>query len=147
MLEFLTIVYDIQFGRRIHSPVWGFYAHSIEIVCRMSEFKTIAKTGAVAEGTGAAFPLEGRMIAIFNEEGKYYAIDDFCPHMGASLAAGHVEDGTVLCPWHAWRFNICDGTWCDNPKLSVAAYEVRVVGDEIQVKIEENESNPENQPN
>ncbi len=56
--------------------------------------------------------------------------------MGASLGAGQVdEEGKVSCPWHAWRFDVCDGTWCDNPSLKIDAYEVRIVGDEIQVAI------------
>ncbi|NBY01770.1 MAG: Rieske (2Fe-2S) protein, partial [Planctomycetes bacterium] len=59
------------------------------------------------------------------------AIDDFCPHMGASLSGGHVEDGTVTCPWHAWRFRLCDGAWADNPRLKVGCYNVSVVDDEI----------------
>jgi nitrite reductase (NADH) small subunit/3-phenylpropionate/trans-cinnamate dioxygenase ferredoxin subunit len=74
------------------------------------------------------------MVAVFFEDGQYSAIDDFCPHMGASLAGGYVEKGTVTCPWHAWRFCTRDGKWLDNPKIGVDAFEVRVVGDEIQVK-------------
>ena len=56
--------------------------------------------------------------------------------MGASLAGGAVEDGEVMCPWHAWRFKICDGTWCDNPKISVDTFEVRVEAGQIQVRLE-----------
>jgi nitrite reductase (NADH) small subunit/3-phenylpropionate/trans-cinnamate dioxygenase ferredoxin subunit len=41
----------------------------------------------------------------------------------------------VTCPWHAWRFCVRDGTWLDNPNAAVRTdcYEVRVVGDDIQV--------------
>ncbi len=101
----------------------------------MNEFKTVAKVGAIAEGHGDSFAVNGRMVAVFLAGGAYYAIDDFCPHMGASLGAGEVHDGVVSCPWHAWRFSIQDGTWRDNPKLSVNTYEVRVEGDEIQVSV------------
>ena len=103
----------------------------------MSEFKTIAKVGSIPDGEGKAFPCGGKMIAVFNDGGTYRAIDDFCPHMGASLAEGHLEDGVVACPWHSWRFDTCTGKWCDNPKLSVPTYPVQVSGDEIQVKITE----------
>ena len=98
-----------------------------------AEFVTVARVGEIVEGEGAAFAVEGRMIAVFLDKGEYHAIDDMCPHMGASLAAGAVHDGTVICPWHAWRFRLCDGTWCDNPKTSIDHFDVRVVGDEIQV--------------
>ena len=75
------------------------------------------------------------MVAVFLQQGQYFAIDDLCPHMGASLADGYVEDGVVSCPWHAWRFRVCDGTWCDNPKIKIDKFEVRVVGEEIQVGV------------
>ena len=100
-----------------------------------SEFITVARVGDIPDGQGQAFAVSGRMVAVFNESGKYSAIDDFCPHMGASLAGGYLEMGVVSCPWHAWRFGIKDGTWCDNPKVKIDAFEVRVEGDEVQVKV------------
>jgi len=101
----------------------------------MSEFTTVAKVGAIAEGRGETFTVDGRLVAVFLENGQYFAIDDLCPHMGASLGAGEVIDGVVACPWHAWRFKVCDGTWCDNPRIKIDSFEVRVVDDEIQVRV------------
>ena len=100
-----------------------------------SDFVTVAKVGEIPSGEGRAFAVNGRMVAVFNEEGKFSAIDDFCPHMGASLAGGWLEKGVVTCPWHAWRFCTQDGTWCDNPKVKIDAFEVRVEGEEIQVRV------------
>jgi len=37
--------------------------------------------------------------------GKVVALDDRCPHRGASLAGGTVEAGCVVCPYHGWRFD------------------------------------------
>jgi nitrite reductase (NADH) small subunit/3-phenylpropionate/trans-cinnamate dioxygenase ferredoxin subunit len=100
----------------------------------MSEFITVAKVGDIPEGTGAAFVVGDHIVAVFNlGGGKYQAINDLCPHMGASLADGPLEDGIVTCRWHAWRFRVCDGTWCDNPRIKTETFEVRVVDDEIQV--------------
>jgi nitrite reductase (NADH) small subunit/3-phenylpropionate/trans-cinnamate dioxygenase ferredoxin subunit len=109
----------------------------------MSDFVTVAKVGDIPSGEGRAFAVSGRMVAVFNEDGKYSAIDDFCPHMGASLAGGYLENGIVTCPWHAWRFGICDGRWCDNPKVKIDAFEVRIENDEIQVRVP---PKPTNQP-
>ena len=103
----------------------------------MPDFVTVAKVGSIEEGKGDAFAVNGRMVAVFFVEGRYFAINDICPHMGASLAGGEVFDGVVACPWHAWRFRVTDGTWCDNPRIKTDVYEVRVVGDEIQVSVGE----------
>jgi nitrite reductase (NADH) small subunit/3-phenylpropionate/trans-cinnamate dioxygenase ferredoxin subunit len=104
----------------------------------MPEFQTVARVGDIPEGEGRAYQVAGRMIAVFLIDGRYTAIDDTCPHMGASLASGYVENGGVTCPWHAWRFCVKEGTWLDNPRSAVRqkTYEVRVEGDEIQVGIE-----------
>jgi nitrite reductase (NADH) small subunit/3-phenylpropionate/trans-cinnamate dioxygenase ferredoxin subunit len=101
----------------------------------VKQFVTVAKVGAIREGQGAAFPVRGRMVAVFCKGEEYFAIDDFCPHMGAALSEGHCEDDMVTCPWHAWRFRITDGTWCDNPKIKIDSFEVRVQDDEIQVHV------------
>ena len=103
----------------------------------MSEFETVAKVGEIAEGTGSTFEVGDRLVAVFLIDGQYKAIDDVCPHMGASLGSGRVKDGEVTCPWHAWRFRLSDGTWCNSPRLKVDTFEVRVVGDEIQVRPKE----------
>lgn len=101
----------------------------------MGEFITVAKVGDVPEGEGRTVLLDKRPVALFLRNGQYHAIDDMCPHQGASLGAGYLdEEGAVTCPWHAWRFCVLDGKWCDNPKLGVDVFEVRVVGDEIQVR-------------
>ena len=101
----------------------------------MAERITVAKTSDIPLNEARAFPVGDRMIAIFNDDGKYYAMDDFCPHMGASLAGGWIENGTVACPWHAWRFSLVDGCWLDNPKIKADIFAVVVVGDEIQIEL------------
>jgi nitrite reductase (NADH) small subunit len=107
------------------------------------QFAPVAKVGSIAEGQGATFTVGDRLIALFFIGGEYYAIDDLCPHMGASLGAGYVHDQTVVCPWHAWRFRLSDGTWCDNPRVKIGSYPVRIVGDEIQVGLEPQPGSPE----
>jgi nitrite reductase (NADH) small subunit/3-phenylpropionate/trans-cinnamate dioxygenase ferredoxin subunit len=101
----------------------------------MPDYTTVAKVGQIPEGRGAAFEVQGRMVAVFCVQGEYFAIDDCCPHMGASLAEGLVQEGVVACPWHAWRFCVHDGTWCDNRRIKIDRFDVRVQGDAIQVRV------------
>jgi len=105
----------------------------------MSEFHTVARVGAIPEGQGQAFAVDGHLVAVFHLGGEYFALNDLCPHMGASLAAGEIYEGTVICPWHGWRFRISDGTWCDSPRIKTDVYEARVLGEEIQVRVAKKE--------
>lgn len=100
-------------------------------------FVTVAQVGDIPAGEGRAYPVGKSMVAVFFAEDKYFAIDDFCPHQGASLAEGYVDGCAVACPWHHWRFSIEDGSWLDNPKIGVEKYRVRVVGQNIQVQLPE----------
>src|SRR6478736_7849470 len=101
-----------------------------------ADFVTVAKVGAIPEGEGRSFQVGERLVAVFLQNGRYFAIDDLCPHMGASLGAGYLdEEGVVTCPWHAWRFCVHDGKWADNPRLAVDTFDVRVEGNEIQVRL------------
>ncbi|MCS6852165.1 MAG: Rieske 2Fe-2S domain-containing protein [Gemmataceae bacterium] len=101
----------------------------------MADFQTVCRVAEVAEGEGKTVQVGTKLIAIFRHGGQFFALDDVCPHMGASLAGGYLNDGIVTCPWHAWRFRLHDGAWADNPRLKVGCYRVRVVGDEVQVEV------------
>jgi nitrite reductase (NADH) small subunit/3-phenylpropionate/trans-cinnamate dioxygenase ferredoxin subunit len=100
----------------------------------MAEYRTVCRVGDLPEGESKALEINAKYVAVFRHKGEYFAIDDVCPHMGASLSGGWVENGTVTCPWHAWRFRLVDGAWADNPKVAIGCYRVRVEGDEVQVE-------------
>ena len=101
----------------------------------MSEFQKVATVDEIPVGKAKSFEVDDRVIAIFNIDGTFTAIDDMCPHMGASLCEGDfsVTDKTVSCPWHAWRFNVVDGAWSDNPRIKTDVFDVKLIGDEIHI--------------
>jgi nitrite reductase (NADH) small subunit/3-phenylpropionate/trans-cinnamate dioxygenase ferredoxin subunit len=101
----------------------------------MPRYVTVARVGEIADGEAKTVPGPGKPVAVFRVGDRYYAIDDTCPHMGASLAGGSVEDGIVTCPWHFWRFRLADGAWADNPRIKIGYYPVQVVGDEIRIEL------------
>ena len=101
----------------------------------MAEFQTVCRVGDLAEGEGKTVSVGGKLVALFRVGEQVHAIDDLCPHMGASLSGGHVEDGCVTCPWHYWRFRLSDGAWADSPRVKTGSYPVHVVGDEVQLEL------------
>src|SRR5688572_17576674 len=101
----------------------------------MADYQTVCKTSEVVEGEGKTVVIGEKLIALFRVGDSLYAIDDTCPHMGASLSGGHVEGGIVTCPWHAWRFRFTDGAWADNPRIKIGCYRVRVQGEDVQISL------------
>jgi nitrite reductase (NADH) small subunit len=102
----------------------------------MAEFQTVCRVEDLVPGEGKIVEVAGQLLAIFYHQGQYYAIDDVCPHMGASLSCGYVENGIVTCPWHAWRFRLADGAWADSPRIKIGSYPVRVENGNVQVQVD-----------
>jgi 3-phenylpropionate/trans-cinnamate dioxygenase ferredoxin subunit len=66
-------------------------------------------------------------IAVFNEGGRLYAVNDTCTHGAASLSEGWVEDGEIECPLHGGRFDLRDGAAVGLPAArDTIVHEVRV---------------------
>lgn len=110
----------------------------------MEGFESVGVVDDFDLDQGKAVVYDGRMVAVFRTADGWYAIDDLCPHMGASLAEGYFEDGSVACPWHAWRFCIKDGRWEDNPNTKVDCFEVKVQDNEVFVRDKKDTSIDEN---
>ncbi len=101
----------------------------------MAEFVTVARVGDVPEGRGRTVRIGDDYVALFLVDGQYYALDDYCPHMGASLGDSDLRDGMVVCNRHLWAFRLTDGTSPDVPTLRATPLDVRVAGAEIQVRL------------
>jgi nitrite reductase (NADH) small subunit/3-phenylpropionate/trans-cinnamate dioxygenase ferredoxin subunit len=101
----------------------------------MDEFIAVAKTTDIPEGGAQAFSVAGREIAVFHHKGQFYALDDYCPHMGESLALGDIHGDAVLCSRHLWAFQLGDGTCVDVPRLAAETFEIRLDGDQILVRV------------
>ena len=103
----------------------------------MSRRIHVATKSEIPEGEGRSFEVEDRVIAIFHVDRAFYAIDDLCPHMGASLSAGYLDGCAVICPLHAWRFDVRDGSWLDNPRVKTDSFPVIIDGEDLYVDLEE----------
>jgi nitrite reductase (NADH) small subunit/3-phenylpropionate/trans-cinnamate dioxygenase ferredoxin subunit len=101
----------------------------------MSDFVTVAKIGDIPPGTGRTVEVKGIWIALFNVNGRFYAVDNTCPHSGGPLGEGKLDGEIVECPWHGWRFNVRTGERPDVPHFIVACCPVRIEGDAVQVAL------------
>ena len=101
----------------------------------MAEFVTVATVDEINPGERMVFELGRRWVAVFNVDGKYYAIADICPHDDGPLAEGELQGCVIECPRHGATFDITSGKVLSAPALvDVPSYEVRVEGDSIQIK-------------
>lgn len=67
-------------------------------------------------------PAQGRPVLILLHEGKVYALDNRCPHMGFPLHRGTVNDGILTCHWHHAKFDLAGGCTLDPFADDVPSY-------------------------
>lgn len=104
----------------------------------MSRYVTVAKTAEIPPGAREVFEIDGLYIAVFNVDGRYYAIEDRCTHDDGPLAEGELDGYEIICPRHGARFDLRDGRVLSMPAvLPVPWFPVRVQGDEIQIGLGE----------
>lgn len=78
------------------------------------------------EGELRQFPCEGRHLCVANDRGWFRAVDNVCPHRQGPLAEGFLENGKVLCPWHAWAFDLTTGEAEHESGERVEVFQLRI---------------------
>ena len=88
----------------------------------------VASLDQLPVGSALRVYIEAREIGVFNHGGQLFAIKNLCPHMGDALHKGKVTDlGRVVCPGHAWHFDLATGKCTSGQtEASVRTYPVVV---------------------
>src|SRR5262245_2821025 len=102
----------------------------------MSEFVRVVAVADLPPGRCMEASVGGRPVALFNVDGAFYAIGNTCIHRGGPLGQGMLEGNTVMCPWHAWTYDVRTGVSTVNDELRVPSYSVKVEDGALWVKTE-----------
>lgn len=95
----------------------------------------VANAESLAPGQCRTVEVQGQRLALINVEGRYYALDDRCPHRGAPLGAGHVAGERLFCPLHGWEFNVTTGACVTRPDSPIRSYPVAVEEGKVWVEL------------
>lgn len=97
----------------------------------MEGYQRVCTIDDIPSGTAKVFTVHERPIAVFNVEGRFYAIYNVCPHEGGPLGEGHVKGCVVTCPWHDLAFDLRNGQGTDGGGYCVGSYDVRIEAKEV----------------
>jgi 3-phenylpropionate/trans-cinnamate dioxygenase ferredoxin component len=102
----------------------------------MADWIDVAPLEYIRPGATWKLDLEdGTQVAVFNLEGKLYAIEDVCTHDGGTLTGGELQGEELVCPRHGARFSIITGEALSPPAYeSVATFGVRVEDGVVQIR-------------
>ena len=74
--------------------------HELNSHHSVTEFIECAEVSEIPDDGVIAVNLAGQPIALAKSDGKIFAVDNRCPHMGYPLNRGSVHDGILICHWH-----------------------------------------------
>jgi len=104
----------------------------------------VAAVEEIPPGERIIAPIGRWGVGIYNVNGRFYAIANYCPHEGGPLCVGRTrglavadpdapggavetrEGEFIFCPWHQWGFELATGTTAVKPEWSIRTYPVRV---------------------
>lgn len=121
----------------------------------MAEY-SIIEANELDVGERIVVEIDGKEIGIFNIEGEYFAVLNWCVHQSGPTCEGKLtgtleanydsekkvvtttweQEGEVICcPWHGWEYNVKSGDCLSNNKLRIPTYPVHVDDGEIVVSM------------
>jgi nitrite reductase/ring-hydroxylating ferredoxin subunit len=96
----------------------------------------IATITDLSEETLTKVDVDGKAIVIGMVDGKPYAMEGRCSHMGQDLSRGSRDGHVVRCRLHGAEFDIRTGEVLRNMQArQLKTYPVTVEGDEIFIEI------------
>lgn len=90
------------------------------------------------------FSVEGRDVLIVNCKGKYFAMDNLCPHGIGTLSDGTLKGNIVTCPVHGSKFDVVTGMGVSGPRFGrftgkvrdLEVYETSIDGDTLKIYLD-----------
>ncbi len=76
------------------------------------DYVTVAHLNDVPPGSVVQVQAGERWYALVNVDGTLHAVDNNCPHNGGPLAKGTLKGNLLICPWHAWSWDVTSGRNC-----------------------------------
>lgn len=99
------------------------------------EWTPVADETSVKESEPMLVDVAGVEVMLVRQGESLCALLDHCAHQGGPLHEGTIEDGVVICPWHASHFRLSDGAALSGPTSHPQpALEVRVNEGKVEVR-------------
>jgi nitrite reductase/ring-hydroxylating ferredoxin subunit len=105
--------------------------HWVKIFETKTEFENY-----IQPNTFLVFDLKGEKICVTRNHEGFYAVQDKCPHNGASLSKGFcTKQNEIVCPLHRYSFNLKDGKATAGGAFALKTYPIQFKDDGVFVGI------------
>jgi 3-phenylpropionate/trans-cinnamate dioxygenase ferredoxin subunit len=101
----------------------------------VSDWTSVARAAEFKAGQVKTVEVDGVMVAVFNLDGDFIAIEDVCPHDGSEIGSGCVKNGVLECPHHGATFDLRSGAVLTPPAYEpLEMMELRVEDGVVEVR-------------
>jgi len=106
-------------------------------------FVQALKLEHLKSGTMCAVRIGAQQMVLCRTRHGVFALDDLCTHARTRMSEGELRGDKLICPLHGAVFDVRTGAILAGPAiLPLRTYPVRVVGNEIEVRIATNPAAP-----
>ena len=102
----------------------------------MSKWKIVGPVDNFSEGNKWIVQIEGRPVALFKYEKKFYALKNSCLHQGFPLAEGNLKKYMVECPLHGWVYDIRNGKCLSLGNRYTITYKLRIHNGILEINMD-----------
>jgi nitrite reductase/ring-hydroxylating ferredoxin subunit len=97
----------------------------------------VCKLGDVVDDELRAFKVRGVTwpVIVTRVEGELFACQGACPHEDVELADGYLFGTTIICPAHAYQYDLRSGTCRHDKTLNLRRYPITIDGDDVLVDL------------
>jgi nitrite reductase/ring-hydroxylating ferredoxin subunit len=103
------------------------------VVLPTARFVDVGPEDGLASGATMRSCIGDIAVAVFNVDGRIYALEDFCFRCGSSLAAGGVSGLVVTCMRCHWQYHVASGSVQGLPSLRLDTFEAKIVDARIMI--------------
>lgn len=104
-------------------------------------FIKVGEADEMPAGMTKVVNVDGKKILVVNADGRYYALENRCSHIGKPLDKASLAGSILTCSYHGAQFDVKDGKNLKDGKLlffnmackNLKTYPVKVEGSEIFV--------------
>jgi 3-phenylpropionate/trans-cinnamate dioxygenase ferredoxin component len=101
----------------------------------MSALIPLIELSALPNSAGRRVHAAGLDLAVFRIDDAVYAIDDSCPHAGASLCGGRLHGTKIFCRAHGLGFELSNDSPSGAPTLQVRRYSIFIIDDVVMLDV------------
>ena len=106
-------------------------------------YEKVAKIDDIPSGSMKRVKAGEKELLVVNIGGKFYAMDNRCPHMNGDLSTGTLAENIVTCPKHGSQFDVINAKNLRGPKVAfikmkgkdLESYQTKVEGVDVMVDL------------